>query len=284
MSIENHSHAALLVSLHYLQPKTLDSSYRLLYNLHSRQATVIDILAPYMTDGSELSILRTRYSCMSHPIYSCGVCQGGLFLFTPFCCFPPLFCSWRSMMMWSLLCTNQLSDMANKAGIAHCYFVTCVTIWTATTIGSVSGCWDVRTSFLLSHCLPSWIAMIYYNHEGMFLFLRPFLVCFLMVCSIANFSEEEFVCAFVTEQHAFECQSICGLCGVWSLKSGQVHVKMSDLVDTQMLLASESAVSRGTPMMQGLALYQTCDGGSTCATCESCAGDLRRSIILSFAL
>jgi hypothetical protein len=73
--------------------------------------------------------------------------------------------------MWSLLCANQLSNMANKVGIAHGYFVTCVTIWTATTIGSVSGCWNVRTSFLLSHCLLSLIAMIYYNREGTFFFL-----------------------------------------------------------------------------------------------------------------
>jgi hypothetical protein len=89
---------------------------------------------------------------------------------------------------------------------------------------------------------------------------------------------------FIAERHALEHQSICGVCSVWSPKSGQVHVKIMDLVDTQLLLASESAVSRGTPMTQGLALYQTCDRGLTCAACKSCAGDLHRSIVPNFAL
>jgi hypothetical protein len=47
--------------------------------------------------------------------------------------------------------------------------------------------------------------MIYYNCEGIFFFLQPFHVCLLMVCSIANFREEELACAFVTERHALEC-------------------------------------------------------------------------------
>ena len=73
-----------------------------------------------------------------------------------------------------------------------------------------------------------------------------------MVCSIANFGEEELVCTFAVEQHVFEHQLIYGVCSVWSLESRQVCVKVMDLVGTQVLLASESMVSRGTLMMQGL--------------------------------
>ena len=40
--------------------------------------------------------------------------------------------------MWSPLCTNQLSNVANKAGVASSYFVIRVIIWTANTIGLVS--------------------------------------------------------------------------------------------------------------------------------------------------
>jgi hypothetical protein len=67
-----------------------------------------------------------------------------------------------------------------------------------------------------------------------------------MVCSIANFDEEELARAFAAERRALERQSIRGVCGVWSLESEQVRVKVTDLVGTQLLLASESAVSRGT--------------------------------------
>lgn len=52
----------------------------------------------------------------------------------------------------------------------------------------------------------------------------------------------------------------------------------------QLLSVLEDAASRGTPMMQGLGLYETCDGGSPCASCESCAGDLCRAVVLKFAL
>jgi hypothetical protein len=52
-------------------------------------------------------------------------------------------------------------------------------------------------------------------------------------------------------------------------------------VDTLSVL--EHTVSRRTPMTQGVALYETCRG-SVCFTCKFCAADLRKSLVLKFAL
>jgi len=52
--------------------------------------------------------------------------------------------------MWSPLCTNQLFDMANKAGTASGYFVIHVTMQTVTTIGLVSGSWNCESACLVA--------------------------------------------------------------------------------------------------------------------------------------
>jgi len=119
--------------------------------------------------------IETRYSCHSE-LAEClirsirAAFAEAAYFYLTLCCFPPLFCLWRSSTTCSPLCANQLSDMANKAGTASGYFVIHVTIRTATTIGLVSGSWNVRASFLLSRCLLPWTVMACSNRESVFTF------------------------------------------------------------------------------------------------------------------
>ena len=105
-----------------------------------------------------------------------------------------------------------------------------------------------------------------------------------MVHSIARLVEEELARAFINERNTLGQQIICGVCGVWTFKSLHGYRKLTDLVHTGLLSISEAAASRGTATTHGLALYETCKDGTTCAICQSCAADLDRSVVPKFAL
>jgi hypothetical protein len=69
-----------------------------------------------------------------------------------------------------------------------------------------------------------------------------------------------------------------------SLASEQVGEKVMNLGVTQLLSILEDTVSRGTPTIHGMALYETSDGGSVCFVCRFCVADLQRSVVPKFAL
>jgi hypothetical protein len=105
-----------------------------------------------------------------------------------------------------------------------------------------------------------------------------------MMHSLARLAEEELARAFTDERNTLEQQLVCGVCGVWTSKSLQTYRRLTDLVDTGLLSISEAAASRGTATIEGLALYDTCEGGTACATCQSCSADLDWFVVPRFAL
>ena len=109
---------------------------------------------------------------MSHPIYSCGVCRGGLFLSHPLLLPTPFLLMEVDEDVEPMVCQSAI-----RHGIASGYFVIHVTIRTATTIGLVSGSWNVRASFLLSHCLLPWTVMACSNRESVFTFPSDHSLC-----------------------------------------------------------------------------------------------------------
>jgi len=116
-----------------------------------------------------LNLFGPKPRWMSHPIYLCGVCWGSLCLSHPFVASHPFSaCGGHGQCGAHCVSISHLTWRTRQVLLVAIYFVIHVTIWTGTTTGLVSGSWNVRASFLLSHCLLLWTVMTHYNLESVF--------------------------------------------------------------------------------------------------------------------